>query len=126
VGVSRRRRSRHRHELTLELVAPEALWAGYQLWDITALKPVTEAWSSATGEVGDALSTSISVLHTPPGSPFPASLQGVPIVHLASADKLVAELTDKGHQVAAFRADVSDPAQPHDLVGPSGGGVRRP
>ena len=34
----------------------------------------------------------------------------------ASADKLVAELTDKGHQVAAFRADVSDPAQTHDLV----------
>ena len=71
--------------LTLGLVAPQALWAGYQLWDITALKPVTEAWSSAMGEVGDALSTSISVLHTPPGSPFPASLQGVPIVHLAFA-----------------------------------------
>ncbi|HME47536.1 SDR family NAD(P)-dependent oxidoreductase, partial [Mycobacterium sp.] len=35
----------------------------------------------------------------------------------SSADKLVAELTDKGHQVAAFRADVSDPAQTHDLVG---------
>jgi 3-oxoacyl-[acyl-carrier protein] reductase len=34
----------------------------------------------------------------------------------ASADKLVAELTEKGHQVAAFRADVSDPAQTHDLV----------
>lgn len=35
----------------------------------------------------------------------------------SSADKLVAELTDKGHQVAAFRADVSDPAQTHNLVG---------
>jgi 3-oxoacyl-[acyl-carrier protein] reductase len=34
----------------------------------------------------------------------------------ASADQLVAELTSKGHQVAAFRADVSDPAQTHDLV----------
>ena len=34
----------------------------------------------------------------------------------ASADELVAELTNKGHQVAAFRADVSDPAQTHDLV----------
>jgi 3-oxoacyl-[acyl-carrier protein] reductase len=34
----------------------------------------------------------------------------------ASADKLVAELTDEGHQVAAFRADVSDPALTHDLV----------
>jgi 3-oxoacyl-[acyl-carrier protein] reductase len=34
----------------------------------------------------------------------------------ASADKLVADLTDRGHQVAAFRADVSDPAQTHELV----------
>lgn len=71
--------------LTLELVAPQELWAGYQLWDISALTPVTEAWSSAMREVGDALSTSISVLHTPPGSAFPASLQGVAIVHLAFA-----------------------------------------
>ena len=39
------------------------------------------------------------------------------IADKSSADTLVAELTDKGHQVAAFRADVSDPAQTHDLVG---------
>ena len=71
--------------LTVELVAPQTLWAGYQLWDITALTPVVDAWASAMGEVGDTLSTSISVLHTPPGSPFPASLRGVPIVHLAFA-----------------------------------------
>lgn len=72
-------------KLTFELVAPQALWAGYQLWDITALTAVAEAWASAMGEIGDALSTSISVLHTPPGSPFPPSLRGVPIVHLAFA-----------------------------------------
>jgi 3-oxoacyl-[acyl-carrier protein] reductase len=34
----------------------------------------------------------------------------------AAADQLVAELTSKGHQVAAFRADVGDPAQTHGLV----------
>jgi 3-oxoacyl-[acyl-carrier protein] reductase len=34
----------------------------------------------------------------------------------SSAGKLVTELTDKGHQAAAFRADVSDRAQTHDLV----------
>jgi 3-oxoacyl-[acyl-carrier protein] reductase len=34
----------------------------------------------------------------------------------SSADALVAELTDKGHQVAAFQADVADPAQTEDLV----------
>jgi 3-oxoacyl-[acyl-carrier protein] reductase len=34
----------------------------------------------------------------------------------SSADKLVAELTGKGHQAAAFRADISDRAKTHDLV----------
>lgn len=38
------------------------------------------------------------------------------VANAASADALVTELTDKGYQVAAFRADVSDPAQTHDLV----------
>jgi len=71
--------------LTVELVAPQAIWAGFQLWDITALSAVIEAWSGAMGEIGDALATSISVLHTPPGPPFPPALQGVPIVHLAFA-----------------------------------------
>jgi 3-oxoacyl-[acyl-carrier protein] reductase len=33
-----------------------------------------------------------------------------------SADKLVGELNSDGHQAAAFRADVSDPEQTHDLV----------
>ncbi|OBG20591.1 FAD-binding oxidoreductase [Mycobacterium sp. 852002-51057_SCH5723018] len=72
--------------LTVELVAPPGLWAGYQLWSIDALGPVADAWVSAMGQIGDALSTSISVLHTPPGAPmFPPALQGVPIVHLAFA-----------------------------------------
>src|ERR1700741_914640 len=34
----------------------------------------------------------------------------------SSADALVRELTDRGHQVAAFRADVADRAQTADLV----------
>ncbi|TPG25579.1 FAD-binding oxidoreductase [Mycolicibacterium hodleri] len=71
--------------LTFELVAPQSLWAGYQLWHAAALRPVTEAWAGVMEEIGDALSTSISVLHTPPDSPFPAQLQGVPVVHLAFA-----------------------------------------
>lgn len=71
--------------LEVELVAPPALWAGYQLWDIASLEPVAAAWARALDEMGDALSTSISVLHTPPKSPFPPALRGVPIVHLAFA-----------------------------------------
>jgi hypothetical protein len=58
---------------------------GLQLWDIIALEPVVNAWATAMGDVGEALTTSISVLHTPPGPPFPPALQGVPIVHLAFA-----------------------------------------
>ena len=72
--------------LEFELVAPPAMWAGYQLWHIDALEPVVTAWSAAMDVVGDALTTSISVLHTPPGNgPFPPELRGVPIVHLAFA-----------------------------------------
>ena len=72
--------------LTVELVAPQELWAGYRLWSIDVLGPVVDAWVSAMGQIGDALSTSISVLRTPPGAPmFPPALQGVPIVHLAFA-----------------------------------------
>ena len=49
----------------------------------------------------------------------PARLPPVAVNYVAdqsSAEKLITELTDKGHQVAAFRADVSDPAQTRDLV----------
>lgn len=72
--------------LTVELVRPRELWAGYRLWNIDALGPVIDAWTTAMRQIGDALSTSLSVLHTPPGSPaFPPALQGVPVVHLAFA-----------------------------------------
>ncbi|MDH6279822.1 FAD/FMN-containing dehydrogenase [Prescottella agglutinans] len=72
--------------LTVELVAPQHLWAGYRLWGIDALEPVVDAWVTAMEQIGDALSTSLSVLHTPPGAPtFPPALRGVPIVHLTFA-----------------------------------------
>jgi 3-oxoacyl-[acyl-carrier protein] reductase len=38
------------------------------------------------------------------------------VADASSADALVAELTDKGHQAVALRADVGDPAQTKDLV----------
>ena len=72
--------------LTVELVQPENVWAGYQLWSIEALGSVVEAWVDAMSRIGPALATSLSVLHTPPGAPaFPPPLQGVPVVHLAFA-----------------------------------------
>ena len=55
--------------LTVELVEPRELWAGYQLWRVDALESVAEAWANAMAQIGDALSTTLSVLHTPPGAP---------------------------------------------------------
>jgi FAD binding domain-containing protein len=78
--------------LTVELVEPSKLWAGYQLWSIDALEAVAEAWANAMAQIGDALSTSLSVLHTPPGAPaFPPALRGVPVVHLSFASPRGAE-----------------------------------
>ena len=71
--------------LTFDLVAPQALFAGYKLWEIRALEAVVDAWATSMAEVDDSLTTSLSVLHTPPGPPFPVQLQNVPIVHLAFA-----------------------------------------
>jgi NAD(P)-dependent dehydrogenase (short-subunit alcohol dehydrogenase family) len=39
------------------------------------------------------------------------------VADAASAEALVDELTAAGHRAAAFRADVADPEQMHDLVG---------
>lgn len=74
--------------VSMELVAPPQLWAGFQLWHIDALTPVVTAWSTAMDSVDGALSTSISVLHTPPDAPLPRSLRGVPVVHLAFASPM--------------------------------------
>ncbi|MCG7594263.1 FAD-binding oxidoreductase [Mycobacterium sp. PSTR-4-N] len=81
--------------LTLELVAPHAVWAGYRVWSIDALEPVVAAWTDAMPNIGEALSTSLSVLHTPPGAPmFPPALRGVPVVHLAFASPRAAEAAE--------------------------------
>jgi FAD/FMN-containing dehydrogenase len=77
--------------VSIELVTPPELWAGFQLWHIDVLKPVVAAWNTAMDSVGDALSTSISVLHTPPDAPLPPPLRGVPVVHLAFASPMGAE-----------------------------------
>jgi len=78
--------------LTVELVEPRELWAGYQLWSVDALESVAEAWANAMAQIGDALSTTLSVLHTPPGAPmFPPALRGVPVVHLSFASPEGAE-----------------------------------
>lgn len=72
--------------LTVELVKPRQLWAGYRLWTIDALASVADAWVDGMGRVGDALATTLSVLRTAPGaSAFPPALRGVPVVHLAFA-----------------------------------------
>ncbi|PRZ41181.1 FAD/FMN-containing dehydrogenase [Antricoccus suffuscus] len=71
--------------LDFDLKPAPDLYAGYFLWPIDDLEAVTTAWAAAQALVGEAVGTSISVLHTPPGPPFPDDLQGVPVVHLAVA-----------------------------------------
>ncbi|MBF6168720.1 FAD-binding oxidoreductase [Streptomyces gardneri] len=71
--------------LTVRLVAPTAMWAGYRLWGIDALDAVIAAYHRGLAAAGDALSTSLAVLHTPPAGPFPPELSGRPVVHLAYA-----------------------------------------
>ncbi|GAB7067219.1 FAD-dependent oxidoreductase [Mycobacterium hodleri] len=89
--------------LTVELVEPQELWAGYQLWGIDALAAVADAWADAMAQIGAALSTSLSVLHTPPNAPaFPPALRGVPVVHLSFASPEGAEAA--GPLLDALRA----------------------
>ncbi len=71
--------------LDFDLVAVPTLYAGLLLWPIDALEAVVGAWAQALPDVGDAVATSISVLHTPPVPAFPDGLRGVPVVHLAVA-----------------------------------------
>ena len=71
--------------LELDLVPVTDLHAGYLLWPVEHLASVVGAWAATIGSVGDDVVTSISVLHAPPGPPFPEELQGRPLVHLAVA-----------------------------------------
>lgn len=71
--------------LDFDLKPVPDLFAGYLLWPITELETITRAWAESLPLVGDAVATSISVLHTPPAPTFPEALRGVPVVHLAIA-----------------------------------------
>jgi FAD/FMN-containing dehydrogenase len=71
--------------LEFDLAAVTDLWAGYLLWPFEHLDSVAGAWADALARIGQALSTSISVLSAPPGPPFPPGLQGTRVVHLAVA-----------------------------------------
>lgn len=75
-------------ELEFDLVPVPDLHAGYLLWPVEDLDAVVGAWAAVideVGGVGEDVATSISVLHTPPAPPFPESLRGTPVVHLAVA-----------------------------------------
>ncbi|MET0694669.1 MAG: FAD-binding oxidoreductase [Propionibacteriaceae bacterium] len=71
--------------LTFSLYPIHDLWAGYLLWPIDRLADVLASWRRTLPEFGASVATSLSVLHAPPGPPFPESLQGQPVVHLAVA-----------------------------------------
>ena len=71
--------------LEFDLVPVPDLYAGYLLWPIDQLQAVVGAWARTIDEVDGDVATSISVLHAPPAPPFPDTLRGKPLVHLALA-----------------------------------------
>ncbi|RWR15776.1 FAD-binding oxidoreductase [Microbacterium enclense] len=100
--------------LEFDLVPAPDLHAGYLLWPVHDLPAVTAAWATALDQIGDAVTTSISVLHAPPGPPIPDDLQGVPVVHLAIAstqgDDPARPLLDAVRAAADPAADTWGPA----------------
>jgi hypothetical protein len=100
--------------LEFSLVPIEDLWAGYLLWPAGHLDAVVSAWAAALPQIGPALATSISVLHAPPFPPFPESLRGTPVVHLALASPQGPE-----HASALREALASVPAAAVDTWGPA-------
>ncbi|WP_319448721.1 MULTISPECIES: FAD-binding oxidoreductase [unclassified Mycobacterium] len=100
-------------ELRFELFPVTDVWAGYQLWPAEHLESVVEAWAAGLSS-NTHIATSLSILHAPPGSPFPASLQGRPVIHLAMAAPLGARSAD------GFRSALADvPTPVVDTWGPA-------
>ena len=92
--------------LEFGLVPVANLWAGYLLWPAAELAAVAGAWAGALPAFGAALTTCLSLLHAPPGPPFPPELQGQPVVHLSLAS------SDGPDEAAALFAALGSAAAP--------------
>ena len=92
--------------LEFSLVPVANLWAGYLLWPATELAAVAAAWAGALPAFGPALTTCLSLLHAPPGPPFPPELRGQPVVHLSAAS------SDGPDEAAALFAALGSAAAP--------------
>ncbi len=121
--------------LEFGLVPVADLWAGYLLWPARELAAVAAAWSRALPAVGPALTSDLSLLHAPPGPPFPPDLQGQPVVHLSLASSAgpadAAALFGELEKVAAPTVNSWGPANAERLAGihldppARGAGLRR-
>jgi hypothetical protein len=107
--------------LEFELFAVDDLWAGYLLWKIDDLPAVATAWADAMVAVGEAVTTSIAVLRTPPAPPFPEQLRGQFVVHLAVASSAgeaqAVRLLELVRSAAAPEVDTWGPSDVDKLVG---------
>ena len=107
--------------LEFGLVPVADLWAGYLLWPARELAAVTAAWSTARPAVGPALTSDLSLLHAPPGPPFPPELRGQPVVHLSLASSAgpadAAALFGELEEVAAPTVNTWGPANAERLAG---------
>jgi FAD/FMN-containing dehydrogenase len=101
-------------ELVFDLFPVSDMWAGYALWPAEQLPAVVDAWRAAVTSGDAGVATSLSVLHTQAGPPFPASLQQAAVVHLAAAAPRGPEST------AGLRAALADAPTPVvDTWGPA-------
>jgi FAD/FMN-containing dehydrogenase len=72
-------------ELEFDLFPVSELWAGYLLWPAGRLPALAAAWTGALAAAPDTLTSTLSLLHLPPGGPFPKALLNTTVVHLSYA-----------------------------------------
>lgn len=99
--------------LEIDLVRAAQLWTGYLLWPADDLSAVAAAWSDATADIAEDVTSDLSLLQLPPEGPFPEHLRGSAVVHLSYASP------DGPTNLERLRAAVVDAAKPAvDTTGP--------
>ncbi|SEH77089.1 FAD/FMN-containing dehydrogenase [Mycolicibacterium rutilum] len=71
--------------LEIGLIRVPELWTGYLLWPADALSAVAAAWSEATADIAEDVTSDLALLQLPPEGPFPEHLRGTAVVHLSYA-----------------------------------------
>jgi FAD/FMN-containing dehydrogenase len=108
-------------ELEFDLFPVSELWAGYLLWPAAQLPALAAAWTGALAAAPDTLTSTLSLLHLPPGGPFPEALLNTTVVHLSYASAGgEQDLTAMRSAMRAVAEPVVDTTGPSDVATLSG------